>query len=79
MGLLSLLLKDPLGFFIIAVPLLYAFILQELAHGWAACRMGDPTARALGRLSLNPLKHLDPIGTLMLFLVGVYVRKRSEN
>ena len=70
MGLLNLLLKDPLGFIIIAVPLLYAVIFHELAHGWVAYRMGDPTAKMMGRLSLNPLKHLDPMGTLMLFLFG---------
>jgi Zn-dependent protease len=70
MGLLNLLLKDPLGFIIIAIPLLYSVIFHELAHGWVAYRMGDPTARSLGRLSLNPLKHLDPMGTLMLFLFG---------
>jgi len=70
MGLLNLLLKDPLGFFIIAIPLLYAVIFHELAHGWVAYRMGDPTAKSLGRLSLNPLKHLDPVGTLMLFIFG---------
>jgi len=45
-------------------------MIHEVAHGWVAYRMGDPTAKWLGRLSLNPLKHLDPIGTLMLFLVG---------
>ncbi len=70
MGLLNLLLKDPLGFIIIAIPLLYSIIFHELAHGWVAYRMGDPTAKSLGRLSLNPLKHLDPMGTIMLFLVG---------
>ena len=70
MGLLNLLLKDPLGFIIIAIPLLYSIIFHELAHGWVAWRMGDPTARSLGRLSLNPLKHLDPMGTIMLFLFG---------
>ena len=70
MGLLNLLLKNPLGFVIIAVPLLYAVIFHELAHGWVAYRLGDPTAKYLGRLSLNPLKHLDPMGTLMLFLFG---------
>jgi Zn-dependent protease len=41
-----------------------------LAHGWVAYQMGDSTARRAGRLSLNPLKHLDPIGTLMLFMFG---------
>jgi Zn-dependent protease len=70
MGLLNLLLSDPLTFVLVSVPLLYSIIIHELAHGWVAYRMGDPTARLQGRLSLNPLKHLDPIGTLMLFLVG---------
>jgi len=70
MGLLNLLLKDPVAFILIAIPLLYAIIFHELAHGWVAYRLGDPTARSLGRLSLNPLKHLDPVGTLMLFIFG---------
>lgn len=70
MGLLSLLFKNPLAFVIIAIPLLYAIIFHELAHGWVAYRFGDPTAKMMGRLSLNPLKHLDPIGTAMLFLFG---------
>ena len=70
MGLLNLLLQDPLAFFLIAIPLLYSIIFHELAHGWVAYRMGDPTARSLGRLSLNPLKHLDPMGTIMLFVFG---------
>jgi len=70
MGLLKLLTKDPLAFALIVIPLLFSVILHELAHGWVAYRMGDATAKWLGRLSLNPLKHLDPIGTLMLFLVG---------
>ena len=70
MGLLNLLLKDPVAFTLIAIPLLYAIIFHELAHGWVAYRLGDSTARSLGRLSLNPLKHLDPMGTLMLFIFG---------
>ena len=70
MGLLNLLLTDPLAFILLAVPLLYSIIFHELAHGWVAYKMGDPTAQLMGRLSLNPLKHLDPIGTLMLFIVG---------
>lgn len=70
MGLLNLLIHNPLAFILVAVPLLYSVIIHEVAHGWVAYRMGDPTAKWLGRLSLNPLKHLDPIGTLMLFLVG---------
>ncbi len=70
MGLLNLLLKDPLEFILIAIPLLYSIIFHELAHGWVAYLMGDPTAKSLGRLSLNPLKHLDPMGTIMLFIFG---------
>ncbi|MBN2439426.1 MAG: site-2 protease family protein [Deltaproteobacteria bacterium] len=70
MGLLQLLIQDPLTFFLLAVPLLYSIIIHELAHGWVASLMGDPTARYMGRLTLNPLKHLDPIGTAMLFIFG---------
>ncbi len=70
MGLLNLLISDPTTFILIAIPLLYSIILHELAHGWVASKMGDPTAKMMGRLTLNPLKHLDPIGTLMLFLAG---------
>jgi Zn-dependent protease len=70
MGLFNLLIRDPLAFILLATPLLYSIIIHELAHGWVANRMGDPTAKRLGRLTLNPLRHLDPIGTLMLFLFG---------
>lgn len=45
---------------------LIALILHEVAHGWVAYKLGDPTARNVGRLSLNPLRHLDPIGTLCM-------------
>lgn len=70
MGLLNLLIKDPLTFVLLSIPLLYSIIIHELAHGWVAYRLGDPTAKWQGRLTLNPLKHLDPMGTLMLFLFG---------
>ena len=70
MGLLKLLIDDPLTFVLLAIPLLYSIIVHELAHGWVALRMGDPTAKNAGRLTLNPLSHLDPIGTIMLFIVG---------
>jgi Zn-dependent protease len=70
MGLFGLLFRDPLAFVLVAVPLLYSVIIHELAHGWVAYRMGDRTAKWQGRLSLNPLRHLDPVGTLMLFLFG---------
>ncbi len=70
MGLLNLLVKDPMAFLLLSILLLYSVIIHELAHGWVAYRMGDPTAKWAGRLTLNPLKHLDPIGTLMLFILG---------
>lgn len=47
---------------------LIAISLHEFAHGWASWKLGDPTPRATGRLSLNPLRHLDPIGTLCLLV-----------
>ncbi len=49
-------------------PILLAVTIHELAHGWMAWRLGDPTARQMGRLSLNPLRHLDPVGTLVFFV-----------
>ena len=70
MGLLTLLIQDPFTFVLLTVPLLYSVIIHELAHGWVAYRMGDPTAKWLGRLTLNPIKHLDLIGTIMLFIFG---------
>jgi len=70
MGLISLLISDPVAFVILSVLLLYSVIFHELAHGWVAYKMGDATAKWLGRLTLNPIKHLDLIGTLMLLFVG---------
>ena len=49
-----------------AVPLLLAITLHEAAHAFAANELGDPTARDLGRMTLNPLRHIDPFGTLVL-------------
>ncbi|MCK5640551.1 MAG: site-2 protease family protein, partial [Gammaproteobacteria bacterium] len=51
---------------IAALPLLFAITVHEVAHGWVARKLGDPTAMMLGRLTLNPLKHIDPIGTVIL-------------
>ncbi len=55
---------------VMLVPALLAIMLHEIAHGYVAERFGDPTARLLGRLTLNPLKHLDPIGTIAVFIFG---------
>jgi Zn-dependent protease len=54
----------------VVVPVfLLALTIHEFAHGWMANRLGDPTARLLGRLTLNPLAHLDPIGTLAILFI----------
>lgn len=55
---------------IMLVPALLAVTAHEVAHGFTAERFGDPTARLLGRLTLNPIKHLDPIGTIALLVFG---------
>ncbi len=54
---------------IMAPPILLALTLHEYAHGYVAYRMGDPTAKMMGRLTLNPLSHLDPLGTIAFFLI----------
>jgi Zn-dependent protease len=56
---------------IMLVPALMAITCHEVSHGYVANRLGDNTARQMGRLTLNPLKHLDIIGTLMVFIVGI--------
>jgi len=53
-----------------ALALLISLILHEIGHGYMALRCGDPTAKMMRRLSLNPLDHLDPIGTLSMVLLG---------
>ena len=59
--------SDLLSSFLLISPLLLvSLVLHELAHGWVAWKLGDPTAKLHGRLTLNPLKHLDPWGTVML-------------
>jgi Zn-dependent protease len=70
MGLISLLTKDPMAFLILAVLLLYSIIAHEVAHGWVAKLFGDTTAEDEGRLTANPMPHIDPIGLLMLFVAG---------
>jgi Zn-dependent protease len=49
-----------------AIPVLFAVTLHEVAHGWAALQFGDRTAQMLGRLTLNPIKHIDPVGTILV-------------
>jgi Zn-dependent protease len=60
--------NDPVGLILLLPPLLFALTFHEAAHGWMALRLGDPTAKLLGRLTLNPLVHLDPLGTLIFII-----------
>jgi Zn-dependent protease len=54
------------------IAFLFAISVHESAHAWMANRRGDPTARMLGRITLNPIKHIDPVGTLLLPAVAMY-------
>ena len=58
--------------FISFLVLVFSLTVHESAHAWAADRLGDPTARMLGRVSLNPAVHVDPVGTLLFPLVGLF-------
>ncbi len=49
-----------------AIPVLLAITLHEAAHGWVAYKLGDPTAKSLGRITINPIKHIDPMGTVVV-------------
>ncbi len=57
------------GVSIWALPVVLAVVLHEVAHGWVADRLGDNTARFMGRLTLNPIKHIDPFGTVLIPLL----------
>ncbi len=77
-GLIGFLVSDPVNFFralpliilTIALSLLIAITVHEFGHALVANLLGDRTARSLGRVSLNPIRHLDPMGTLFLVVVG---------
>jgi len=68
--LLFNLLNNPLMFFGFIIALLVAITIHEFAHAWVANLYGDPTAKLMGRLSLNPFVHLDLMGTIFLLLAG---------
>lgn len=73
-GWMQWLTSDPAGFILyllyFAVSVLLTLTLHEIAHGYVAWKCGDPTAKMLGRLSLDPRRHLDPLGTLCLIFLG---------
>lgn len=68
--LFSLLFQSPLAFALLAGSLVLCLTIHEFAHAITADRLGDPTPRMQGRVTLNPLSHLDPVGTLALLLLG---------
>ncbi|MET0026092.1 MAG: site-2 protease family protein [Candidatus Thiodiazotropha sp.] len=68
--MIGLTLMQKLAIFIL--PMIFAITVHEAAHGWMAKRLGDRTAEMLGRVTLNPLKHIDPIGTILVPL-GAYL------
>ena len=70
MGLISLLSTNPTAFVVIALALVFSLTIHEFAHAYTADRLGDPTPRRFGRVTLNPLAHLDPFGALLLLFAG---------
>ena len=66
-----MLFRLPPEVLVLLIPvLLFALVFHEFSHAWVANKLGDPTARYAGRLTLNPIAHLDPIGGLMILFVG---------
>ena len=66
-----MLFRLPPEVLVLLIPvLLFALVFHEFSHGWVANRLGDPTAKNQGRLTLNPIAHLDPFGSMMILFVG---------
>ncbi len=70
MGLISLLYSDPSSFIILCVCLVFSLCFHEFAHAICAFKLGDDTAYRQNRVNINPLNHLDPLGTVMILFVG---------
>ncbi|OGC80524.1 hypothetical protein A3K01_04400 [candidate division WWE3 bacterium RIFOXYD1_FULL_43_17] len=68
--MLNLLFQEPAFFAVILVALVISLSVHEFAHAWVSDRLGDPTARQLGRVTLNPKAHIDPLGMLLLVVAG---------
>ena len=69
-GLISVLFSDPISFVVIAIGLIISVTIHEFAHAFVADKLGDPTPRYQGRVTLDPRAHLDPLGTLAILLIG---------
>jgi Zn-dependent protease len=66
-----MLFRLPPEVLVLLIPvLLFALVFHEFSHGWVANKLGDPTAKNQGRLTLNPVAHLDPVGSMMILFVG---------
>ena len=68
--MLGLLFSDPRTFVLVIFALIVSITIHEFAHAFVADKLGDPTARALGRVTLDPRAHLDPLGTILLIVAG---------
>jgi Zn-dependent protease len=67
---ISQLIQNPLQFLYVLPAIIFGLTIHEWAHAYVAYRLGDPTARNMGRMTLNPIAHIDPFGFIMLILVG---------
>ncbi len=63
---------------VMALPLVFAIVLHEVAHGWVADKLGDHTARDMGRLTLNPIPHIDLFGTIIMPLAAFCSHQRAD-
>src|SRR3989344_4659219 len=68
--MLALLFQSPLTFIVLTLVLIFSIGIHEFSHALTADRLGDPTPRAQGRLTINPLAHIDPIGMLLIIIIG---------
>ena len=68
--IIDLLFQNPLAYLMVAVSITLALTVHEYSHAQMADLLGDSTARDMGRLSLNPLRHLDPLGAFFIFVLG---------
>lgn len=67
-------MENLIQFFLLLPIFMMAVVIHEVSHGWVALYLGDPTARLAGRLTLNPLKHIDPMGTVVLPLLLIFLK-----
>ena len=68
--LFKLLFENPIAFILLSASLIISISIHEFAHAFVSSKLGDPTAKLLGRVTLNPLAHLDPLGTFLLLFAG---------